>query len=180
VGARESILGRIVDSKPSDPPASYRLSDLCELSLLDLFSQRLTELGAKVVQWSDLSRLTGRRWSVDSSVGTMPEDCGPFELASAWEADVGVTRAVVGVAETGSVLIQHEASDHRLASLAPPLHVVVLKESGLVFALEQAFDRLNPGNAVLVTGPSRTADIEGVLVRGVHGPRDVWVVFEQD
>jgi L-lactate dehydrogenase complex protein LldG len=70
----------------------------------------------------------------------------------------------------------------RLASLLPPIHVAVLKRRAIVYSLpmllrEQAALATSGANFVCITGPSRTADIEHVLTRGVHGPKDVHVVL---
>jgi len=90
-------------------------------------------------------------------------------------ADLGVTGAALGVASTGSVLIPMGPDAPRVASLLPPLHVVVIDEDRLVPGFGELFERLGElslgrAQTVLVTGPSRTADIEMSIVRGVHGP----------
>lgn len=91
-----------------------------------------------------------------------------------WQADAGITLADFAIAETGSIVISAGSGRARLASLAPPVHVCLLKE--IVPTLQDALDRMTPRTSVIVTGTSRTADIEGVLVRGVHGPRELIVV----
>jgi L-lactate dehydrogenase complex protein LldG len=100
-------------------------------------------------------------------------------------ADLGVTGALVGVASSGSVLTAAGTESSRLASLLPPGHLVVLPVERLIAGFEELFASL-PGHledassAVLVTGPSRTADIEMVLVQGVHGPRSVHVLLVEE
>jgi L-lactate dehydrogenase complex protein LldG len=100
-------------------------------------------------------------------------------------ADLGVTGALVGVASSGSILTAAGTESSRLASLLPPGHLVVLPVERLIAGFEELFASL-PGHlegassAVLLTGPSRTADIEMVLVRGVHGPRDVHVLLVEE
>jgi L-lactate dehydrogenase complex protein LldG len=69
----------------------------------------------------------------------------------------------------------------RTASLLPPVHLVVLPQERLVPGFEQLFDALaeharNSAQTVLITGPSRTGDIELALVRGIHGPMRVIVL----
>jgi L-lactate utilization protein LutC len=95
-------------------------------------------------------------------------------------ADAGVTTALAAIAETGTLVLgaQHERS--RLASLLPPLHVCLLPASRVLPTLGRALEALPrplPHAVTLVTGPSRTADIELQLVIGVHGPRDLLVVL---
>jgi L-lactate dehydrogenase complex protein LldG len=75
-------------------------------------------------------------------------------------------------------------SDHLgdlTASLLPPVHVALVPRSGLVFSLAQAFSRMTgralPRATVLVTGPSKTGDIELTMVFGAHGPGQVHAVL---
>jgi L-lactate utilization protein LutC len=94
-------------------------------------------------------------------------------------ADVGVTRAWRGVAETGTVVLRSE--EGRLAGLLPPVHLVLLAAVDLRPGLTEVYADAAagaglPAALVQVTGPSRTADIELTLVTGVHGPGEVHVV----
>lgn len=110
-------------------------------------------------------------------------DLGP-RLA---EADLGLTGADLAIAETGSLVLASGRGKGRGVSLLPPCHVALFGRDQLVSSLEEAGVLLEawqaapgPGtgaNVVLITGPSRTADIELTLTRGVHGPREVHAVF---
>lgn len=97
-------------------------------------------------------------------------------------AVVGITGAHAALADTGSVVLVHGEGRPRLASLLPPVHVALVPADrlratlGALWAEEPEMLRQS-ANVVLVTGPSRTADIEMTLTRGVHGPRLVHVVF---
>ena len=102
----------------------------------------------------------------------------PVTRAAAAAADLGITGAVAGVCSTGSVLLRATPASPRIASLLPPAHVAILHEAALLPGFEELFDALGDqlrgaNAAVLVTGPSRTSDIELTLVRGVHGPRSM-------
>ncbi|MFQ5882498.1 MAG: lactate utilization protein C [Candidatus Methylomirabilales bacterium] len=101
-------------------------------------------------------------------------------------AGIGITRAALGVAETGSLLIHLDAVDGRLLTMLPEIHVALLRQDALVDSLEegllltrylvlQSHSRGRPSYISWVTGPSRTADIERVLTIGVHGPRGLHV-----
>ncbi|MFH0883903.1 MAG: lactate utilization protein [bacterium] len=98
------------------------------------------------------------------------------------EADVGITSALAIAAETGTLLLPPLSTDQRAVSLLPAHHVVLLSADCVVpdiaalFHLWQKSGRTN-GNAVFVTGPSRTADIEKELVLGVHGPQSLHVLL---
>jgi L-lactate dehydrogenase complex protein LldG len=98
---------------------------------------------------------------------------------------VGITGALAGIAESGSFLVVSGAGRSRLASLLVPVHIAVLPADRLYPSLSALLtahgDLAEQGsNAVLVTGPSRTADIEMTLTRGVHGPGEIHVVLVGD
>jgi L-lactate dehydrogenase complex protein LldG len=99
--------------------------------------------------------------------------------------DVGITTADYGLADTGSLVVLSESHESRLLSLLPPCHIAVLDRSRLVENLDELL-ALHPDPAatssglVLITGPSRTADIEMLLVRGVHGPGEIHTVIVEN
>ncbi len=89
---------------------------------------------------------------------------------------VGVTNAICGLADTGSVLIVDGVGDPLKASLLPEIHIAVLKSSDILPSLPDAMPLVkNTSAAVFITGPSRTADIEMTLTIGVHGPKEIHV-----
>jgi L-lactate dehydrogenase complex protein LldG len=97
-------------------------------------------------------------------------------------ADLGVTGAAYGIAATGSLVVASDRAGGRLASLLPPVHAALVRRDRLLATpadLLRHPGRHFPGGLasqlVLITGPSRTGDIELVLVRGVHGPGHLWV-----
>lgn len=98
------------------------------------------------------------------------------------EVDVGVTGADGALAESGSLILRHGDGRPRMASLIPEIHIALLDTSRIHRSLGY-WARENPEmaaettNLVLVTGPSRTADIEQQLNLGVHGPRHLHVVL---
>ncbi|HTO10763.1 MAG TPA: lactate utilization protein [Candidatus Binatia bacterium] len=108
--------------------------------------------------------------------------------ALAAAADLGVTAADVAIAETGTLVVVSGAGRPRSTSLLPACHVAVLDREVLIesllqmgLVLEAWHEGGEPswrGAAInFITGPSRTADIELTLTRGVHGPREVHAVF---
>jgi len=98
-------------------------------------------------------------------------------------ADVGVTACEFLAAETGTIILRASTDAPRTISLLPRAHVVVAREEQLLPTIAVCFERLqteaiNPALSsciTLITGQSRTADIEKVLVKGVHGPKDLYV-----
>jgi L-lactate dehydrogenase complex protein LldG len=93
-----------------------------------------------------------------------------------------VSRAVYGVASTGSVVLASSPDEPRSRHLLEEVHVSLLREDALVPDLAALFAALGgrlPSALAIVTGPSRSADIEQRLVVGVHGPGEVHVVLER-
>lgn len=96
--------------------------------------------------------------------------------------DVGVTGAAAGLAESGSLVLSHGPGRPRMVSIVPDVHIALLEIHTIVRTLAH-WARENPGsvhdttNLVVITGPSRTADIEQKLNLGVHGPRHVHIVM---
>jgi L-lactate dehydrogenase complex protein LldF len=89
-------------------------------------------------------------------------------------ADIGIVSPLLGVAETGSLLLRFGPAAPRLSSLLPPALVAILPADRIVEDLHAAFARLRQtgilSGAVIISGPSKTADIEMTLENGVHGP----------
>jgi L-lactate dehydrogenase complex protein LldG len=96
-------------------------------------------------------------------------------------AEVGITSADYALADTGTLVMLSSPQEARMISLLPPAHVAVVPAERVLSGLDELFSILpDPAAAtssmVLITGPSRTADIEQILVRGVHGPGEITVV----
>jgi L-lactate utilization protein LutC len=100
---------------------------------------------------------------------------------SLFEADAGITEVDWLIAETGSIVLTSRPGQARSLSLLPPVHIAVAHQSQLIPDLFDLFEKCTantlPANVTLVTGPSKTGDIELRLVTGVHGPGEVHVVL---
>lgn len=102
------------------------------------------------------------------------------ERDAAFEADVGITPVRLAIAETGSLVVSSGPRTSRMSSIAVPTHVAIVRREQIVPDLLDWTATLAAGlaaNEVLVTGPSKTADIEMNLVWGVHGPRSVHILL---
>ena len=98
------------------------------------------------------------------------------------EVDASITSTRGGIAETGSLILWPNNDEPRLMSLVPPVHIAVLKASELYTTFHEAMQAQNwaagmPTNALLISGPSKTADIEQTLAYGVHGPKELIVLI---
>jgi L-lactate dehydrogenase complex protein LldG len=83
----------------------------------------------------------------------------------------GITRAAGGIAETGTIILNDTLTSRRLGALTPWVHIAVLQRSQILRTMTDAVLTFGTDpNVIWVTGPSKTADIEGILIEGVHGP----------
>ena len=97
---------------------------------------------------------------------------------------VGVTGAAAGLARTGSIVLHADRSHGRLASLIPDIHFALLRTTDIYadiaawIATDEAAQKIaTSSNTVIITGPSRTADIAQTLTLGAHGPRELHVIL---
>jgi L-lactate utilization protein LutC len=96
--------------------------------------------------------------------------------------DIGITSADYALGDTGTLVAVASPAESRLMSLLPPMHLAVLPKERILTGLDELFTLVPrpaeiTSSMVLITGPSRTADIEQILVRGVHGPGQITVVI---
>lgn len=110
--------------------------------------------------------------------------CDPMQMES---VSAGISACESIIAQTGSILISAESSGGRALSVLPPHHVVIVEKRQLVRDLEEAFSELRKGHGgklplyfSFITGPSRTGDIERILVLGAHGPKQLTVLFVEN
>lgn len=126
--------------------------------------------------------------------GALPaqiEAIGYDRPIEAWKAelfdtvDAGFTVARSGIAATGTLIVAPDAGSPRTVSLVPPLHIALVRASRLHEDLHMAArtERWRDGmptNLVMISGPSKTSDIQQTLAYGAHGPRRLWVVIVTD
>lgn len=95
-------------------------------------------------------------------------------LDEIYDFDCGLTDVHAAVAETGSLVIRPAPGHGRALSLIPPIHVAIVEPKNLVGDLLDLLEKLcregSANSTILITGPSKTADIEMTIVQGVHGP----------
>lgn len=114
-----------------------------------------------------------------------PLPAGDIETWKAFlfnEVEVGITSAVCAIAATGTIVMRPGADEPRSLSLVPPCHIVIVREETLYndFAeviQTQGWKNNMPTNMILVSGPSKTADIQQTLAYGAHGPRELFVML---
>lgn len=102
-------------------------------------------------------------------------------------ADIGICSCDYGIAESGTLAVLSRRGRGRLISLLPPVHIALIKPHQILLSLEELFlnlsefsipeDQFSTSCLTLITGPSRTGDIEQTLTIGVHGPRELHTII---
>jgi L-lactate dehydrogenase complex protein LldG len=169
----ETILQQILAELGTHSVVLSRNPLLTELHIAD----RLSSSGKFVMNW------TG------DPLRKQPLGLSEFNAAS-FQAKVGITGVEYVLAETGSLVLASATEGAQIASLAPPVHVALYRRSQMVGSLDELLAKLpisaradqptSGRSFVFVTGTSRTADIEQILIRGVHGPREAHAILVED
>lgn len=180
------------------------MSDLSHLDLLTQFKSRLEELygeyrslptGVGLVDFlagllasEDLcpaifpARLRGLANELSNrGIKTIVIEPSTESRTLVYKADprlsVGITPVDALISETGTLAIASTGAGERIASLVPPIHIALLLDTAIYKTLEEFLAESDPSKTwQFISGPSRTADIEKVLVLGVHGPTRLVVI----
>jgi L-lactate dehydrogenase complex protein LldG len=203
MSAREAMLGRIrsaLGRKAGDPPPELgpprinvpsvelekRIGMFC--SALEMLTGKPFIAGSYENARDYIESVIGGRSAV-SSDSPLLRACGVACPATAdshrtacAESTVGLTGAAYALADTGSLVMLASSEEARLLSLLPPVHIAVIERRQILTGLDELLTKLPlpadiTSSMVLITGTSRTADIEQILVRGVHGPGELHVVI---
>ena len=192
MSARDDILGRVraalhnVSPAVSVPPAP-RAPDRGDL--VALFDERVADYRAVVTRCAveDLAATVAAALGTARAVvppglgvevaGSVVDD--GLSAAELDAIDAVVTRAAVGIAETGTIVLDHRPDQGRRAiSLVPDLHVCIVEAGQVVADVPDAIALLDPARPLTwISGPSATSDIELDRVEGVHGPRTLHVLL---
>jgi L-lactate dehydrogenase complex protein LldG len=102
-----------------------------------------------------------------------------------FNVDAGITSTAGAIAETGALILWASGNEPRLMSLVPPIHIAVVEAKNIYNTFCEVIQKQNwadkmPTNAILISGPSKTADIELTLAFGVHGPKELIVILLED
>lgn len=117
-------------------------------------------------------------------------NCQTYDLPiEAWKTEMfqktpaSLTLARAAIAETGTLILWPDADEPRLMSLVPPLHIVLLDANTIYNTFYEAAQKEGwakglPSNSLLISGPSKTADIQQTLAYGAHGPKELVVLLK--
>jgi L-lactate dehydrogenase complex protein LldG len=150
-----AVVGKILEETAARSALCWEHPALDRLGLAELLAER----GVEMWTYARLAALD------------LPE-----QRARILAADIGITGVTWAVAETGTIAVASGPGTERLASLAPPVHVALVERDQILPDLFDLFARFDPvgvalpSNLALITGPSKTGDIELKLTTGVHGP----------
>lgn len=189
MGGRRLVNSELANGKlgNSSQPQTNKLPDSPTMNQpLNQFTSELTALSGNVYQTEDPTRAVIEYLLANKilKIYLQPDVLDETQLTDAGieythdpdpTLTVGVTKAWAGVADTGSVL---EADGELFGSLLPEVHLVILKSKDILPSLPDAMGLVKNQNAVFITGPSRTADIEMTLTIGVHGPKEIHVFVD--
>ena len=168
-----------------DAALTHAAPKLAGRDLLEIFSRNLAAVNGRtlhtVTELADFLTTNGQRCgycdpALYERVGA-PLAAAGLTVETSYEREryddyqFGITRASGAIAESGSLILDDQRTSRRLAALSPWVHVAVLERSEIHRTIGDALAALGDSpNIIWVTGPSKTADVEGILIEGVHGP----------
>jgi L-lactate dehydrogenase complex protein LldG len=187
--AREEILARVRAATATATATPYAApARAARTASVDLFVERVEDYRAVVERCSEANLADRVTAAIEGSSVVVPDGLGveitgavvdhglgPLELDA---IDAVVTEAVLGIAETGTIVLDHRAGQGRRAiTLVPDRHVCIVRADQVVADVPDAVALLRPDRPhTWISGPSATSDIELNRVEGVHGPRNLHVI----
>lgn len=191
---------QLQDAYAAIPRGYVRHGSLSAEARLDLMIERLREYDAEVVETTpqELPAAIAAQLAASGKHTFVAPPGLPADWYAAgfdWKIDRGlasaeieqvegvVTAAFCGVADSGTIVLHHSATEgRRVITLLPDWHLCILRASQVVETLPEYFDRFKtpPALATYISGPSATADIEMTRIKGVHGPRFLHVILVRD
>lgn len=197
--AREVILGRLRATTPQLPDAAPVPPDTPARASLDecvaRFALEAAALGVECFVEPSTADVQQRVSALTADKTVLTWDALPYGLeahlrgaipgsaprSSQAAAEIGVTGCDAAVAETASLVLFSAPGRSRAVSLLPPTHIAIVQTNQMRFTMAEVFteqaERFRAAaSCTIITGPSRTADIELTLTLGIHGPGKVIVI----
>ena len=200
--ARREILEKLKNSKVSlpekpdfDEPVFYALKK----SPIDAFKDNAEAINGKVYIFKSSNELTAKLKDLLENISPEKVCCtepnirkilksGNIAFSNCEEIPENIEAGITGceclVAQTGSVLVSSAQKGGRKLFIFPPIHIIIASKNQMVNSLEDAYQAISdkysnnlPSQLLLITGPSRTADIEKTLTLGAHGPKELHILL---
>jgi L-lactate dehydrogenase complex protein LldG len=182
-----AALAHVPDRQPlPDYPADVALSLGAQIpgDAVARFCERLHAVGgrsftdpAALAAWLVVQRATRGYCDPVLAASLAPAFATAITLETTFDRDrvddyqFGITRGRAAIAETGSLILDDTTTASRLGALAPWIHIAVVSRGRILPDVAAAIAALGDDpNIIFCTGPSKTADVEGILIEGVHGP----------
>ncbi len=168
-----------------DPAITHCMPRLAGWDVFEIFSRNLAAVNGRtmlsVAELADFLTSTGQRRgycdpALHAEIGAPLAAAGltvetDYDRSRYDDYQFGITRASGAIAESGTLILDDELTSRRLAALSPWVHVAVLDRATIHRTISDALAATGgSSNIIWVTGPSKTADVEGILIEGVHGP----------
>ena len=151
--------------------------------MIDWLNEELPKRGIKnILSGNDIAKEISQSLTNKTKLIKYDNSYESFSEKLFNEIDASITRTVGAIAASGSVVLHPTSDEPRLMSLVPDIHIALVYEDHIYETFDQIISTQNwsenlPTNALLISGPSKTADIEQVLAYGVHGPKELIVLI---
>ncbi len=195
--AAEEVIGKFEEELQKVAGCTYRAATAEQLD--EILQKILRDHQAKNVVYTQnpiivAAKIPAKLATLGIEAATWPgsreEESRKSFRNKALKAEIGISGVEFVLAESGSLVVTSRTEGAQLGSLAPPTHIALYRRSQALASLDEVLARLPvptdpnvplPGRSVVfITGPSRTADIEQILIRGVHGPKEVHAILVED
>ena len=178
--SKEEMISKLSQNLQSAKAETYLLSDA---ELIDWLNEELPKRGINnLLMGASIAKQISK--DINDEIEVLKYD-DPYESWSEKlfnETDASITTTIGAIAESGSIVLHPTPEEPRLMSLVPDIHIALVYEDTIYETFNQIITnqywaKNMPTNALLISGPSKTADIEQVLAYGVHGPKELIVLI---
>jgi L-lactate dehydrogenase complex protein LldG len=178
--SKEEMIAKLSEKLQSSKAETFLLSDA---ELIDWLNEELPKRGINnLLMGASIAKQISK--DINNEIEVLKYD-DPYESWSEKlfnETDASITTTIGAIAQSGSIVLHPTPEEPRLMSLVPDIHIALVYEDTIYETFNQIITsqywaKNMPTNALLISGPSKTADIEQVLAYGVHGPKELIVLI---
>jgi len=178
--SKEEMIAKLSEKLQSSKAETFLLSDA---ELIDWLNEELPKRGINnLLMGASIAKQISK--DINNEIEVLKYD-DPYESWSEKlfnQTDASITTTIGAIAQSGSIVLHPTPEEPRLMSLVPDIHIALVYEDTIYetfnqIITDQYWAKNMPTNALLISGPSKTADIEQVLAYGVHGPKELIVLI---